>query len=47
MHKSVLVISDLHIPYHHKDSFEFLKAVKKKFKPDTVVNIGRNLNART
>jgi|TARA_R110002096_G_scaffold7665_1_gene33011 predicted phosphodiesterase len=40
MHKSVLVISDLHIPYHHKDSFEFLKAVKKKFKPDTVVNIG-------
>ena len=23
-HKRILVISDLHIPYHHKDSFEFL-----------------------
>jgi len=38
--KSVLVIPDLHIPYHHKDSFSFLKAVKRKFKPDRVVNIG-------
>ena len=40
MHNSVLVISDLHIPYHHKDSFKFLKAIKKEFKPDTVINIG-------
>lgn len=38
--KCVLVISDLHIPYHHKDSFAFLKEVKKVFKPDTVINIG-------
>jgi len=38
--KCVLVISDLHIPYHHKDSFAFLKEVKKVFKPDNVVNIG-------
>jgi|TARA_Y100000289_G_C3911809_1_gene145101 predicted phosphodiesterase len=40
MHESVLVISDLHIPYHHKDSFKFLQKVKKQFKPDTVINIG-------
>ena len=40
MHKSILVISDLHIPYHHKDSLEFLKEIKKEFKPDTIVNIG-------
>lgn len=40
MHKCVLVISDLHIPYHHKDSFDFLKEIKKQFKPDTVINIG-------
>ena len=40
MHNSVLVISDLHIPYHHKDSFRFLKTIKKEFKPDTVINIG-------
>ena len=38
--KCVLVISDLHIPYHHKDSFRFLEEVKKQFKPDTVINIG-------
>mgnify|MGYP003139855773 FL=1 len=38
--KCVLVISDLHIPYHHKDSFAFLKEVKKVFKPDTIINIG-------
>ena len=36
--KCVLVISDLHIPYHHKDSFAFLKEVKKVFKPDTLMN---------
>jgi|TARA_R100001530_G_scaffold13965_1_gene12748 predicted phosphodiesterase len=40
MYKSILVISDLHIPYHHKDSFAFLKAIKKEFKPDYIVNIG-------
>ena len=40
MFKSILVISDLHIPYQHPDSFEFLKAIKKEFKPDFIVNIG-------
>lgn len=36
----VLVISDLHIPYHHRDSLAFLKMIKDTYKPDTVVNIG-------
>jgi len=40
MNRCVLVISDLHIPYHHKDSFAFLKEIKKQFKIDFVVNIG-------
>ncbi len=40
----VLVISDLHIPYHHKDSFAFLTALKKKYKPDLVINIGDELD---
>ena len=40
MHKSILVISDLHIPFHHQDSFAFLKEIKKEFKPDFIVNIG-------
>ena len=40
MYKRILVISDLHIPYHHKDAFAFLKEIKKQFKPDFIVNIG-------
>jgi|TARA_R110000751_G_scaffold3061_1_gene15744 predicted phosphodiesterase len=40
MNKRILVISDLHIPYHHQDSFAFLKEIKKQYKPDFVVNIG-------
>ena len=39
-YKRILVISDMHIPYHHKDSIEFLKEIKKQYKPDFVVNIG-------
>jgi len=44
MNKSVLVISDLHIPYHHKDAFSFLRALKDKYKPDMIVNIGDELD---
>jgi len=40
VYKRILVISDLHIPYHHKDSFAFLREIKKLYKPDFVVNIG-------
>ena len=43
-HKKILVISDMHIPYHHKDSIKFLKEIKKEFKPDTVINIGDSLD---
>ena len=38
--KRILVISDMHIPYHHKDSIKFLSEIKRKFKPDRIVNIG-------
>ena len=40
----VLVISDLHIPFHHRSSFDFLKALKEKYKPDLVINIGDELD---
>jgi len=36
----ILIISDLHYPYAHKDSLPFLKAVKSWLKPDKVINIG-------
>jgi len=37
---SVLVISDMHMPYHHQDSLNFLAAVKEVYDIDLVVNIG-------
>ena len=36
-YKRVLLLSDLHIPFHHPDSFDFLKALKKKYKPDFIL----------
>lgn len=38
--ETVLVISDLQIPFHHPDAFDFLDALKKKYKPTEVVCIG-------
>ena len=38
-HKTILVISDMHLPYQHKDSIKFLKEIKKEFKPDTTLSI--------
>ena len=38
--KRILVISDMHMPYHHPDSFKFLMAVKRKYKPTRIINIG-------
>ena len=44
-YKTVMVIGDMHIPYHHKESFAFLRALKKKYKGfDLVVNIGDELD---
>lgn len=40
MKKSILVISDMHHPFSHPDTLSFLKAVKTKYKPDSVVCIG-------
>jgi hypothetical protein len=37
---TVMAIPDLHIPFHHKDAFRFLAAVKKKYNPGIVVNLG-------
>ena len=40
LNDSILVIADQHIPYMHKDTFHFLLAVKKKYKPTRVICIG-------
>lgn len=36
----VLVIPDLHCPWEHQDALEFLKAVRAKYQPNIVVNLG-------
>lgn len=38
--KTILCISDLHAPYEHPDALDFLAALKKKYKPDLIVNMG-------
>ena len=40
MNKSILIISDTHIPYHHPDLIPFLKDLKEIYKPDRVIHIG-------
>lgn len=36
----VLLISDLHIPYHHPDSLNFLQYLKDKYNPTRVICLG-------
>lgn len=36
----VLAIPDCHCPFEHKDAIAFLKAVKKKYKPNVIVHLG-------
>ena len=40
INKTVLVISDTHIPYSHQDYIVFLEAIKKKYKPQIITHIG-------
>lgn len=44
MYRSILVISDQHFPYNHPDIIAFLRALKNKYKPDKIVNIGDELD---
>lgn len=36
----ILVVSDMHVPYQHKDTVAFLRALKKKYKPTRVIFSG-------
>lgn len=40
----VLVVSDLQLPFAHRDAFDFVCAVRDKYKTDTTVNIGDELD---
>jgi predicted phosphodiesterase len=40
----VLVIPDMHQPYAHPDTWKFLTAVKRKYKPDRVICLGDEID---
>lgn len=40
----ILAIGDTHEPFSHRDSFEFIKTVYKKFKPHTTILVGDELD---
>lgn len=42
--QSILVIGDIHAPYHHPDLLAFVKEVRDTFAPDLVVQIGDELD---
>lgn len=40
----ILFISDMHIPFHHQDTFKFLKHLKEKHNPTRVICLGDELD---
>ncbi|SVE61781.1 uncharacterized protein METZ01_LOCUS514635, partial [marine metagenome] len=44
VYKRILCITDLHAPYNHPNSLEFIRRCNKAFKPDCVVNMGDELD---
>jgi hypothetical protein len=40
----VLVLSDMHIPYHHPKLLSFLAGLKEKYQPTRVISIGDELD---
>lgn len=38
--KRILILSDLHIPYHHQDTIPFLRALHKKYKFTRQISVG-------
>ena len=40
----ILCVPDCHIPYEHKDALDFIKAVKKSYNPDLIINLGDMLD---
>jgi len=40
----ILVISDTHCPFQHKDAIKFLGAIKDKYKPNRVIHIGDEID---
>ena len=44
MNQRILFISDMHIPYHHKQLIPFLRSLKEKYNPTRVICLGDELD---
>lgn len=42
--RRILVISDTHAPFQHKDAIKFLAAIKSEYEPDRVIHIGDEID---
>lgn len=42
---TILVLSDLHFPFQHPAAVDFLADLRRRYKPDTVVGIGDEIDA--
>lgn len=40
LYDAIVVMPDLHAPYHHRHALAFMQAVRDKYKPDLVINLG-------
>ncbi len=40
LNSRLLIVPDLHCPYHHPDAVAFLSALKTKYRPTRVINLG-------
>lgn len=40
LYACIVVMPDLHAPYHHRHALAFMKAVRDKYQPDLVINLG-------
>lgn len=43
----ILLISDMHIPYNHKDTLPFLAYLKAKYRPTRVISLGDELDGNS
>lgn len=41
---NILLISDMHIPYHHKDTLDFLSDLNKEYNPSRIICMGDELD---
>ena len=43
----ILLISDMHIPYHHKDTLKFLQYLKDKYQPTRIICLGDEVDGHS